>query len=485
MLHIRLASTLARSLVLIALTLTASAQDYWTPARIAEVAAADAGLSQALPSAPASAQGPLGNSPVTPSTSSFTSFDPLAQLLEEATFLTVHQVKLGLNAGGMREGEALPNIIQTDNTTESIWVWSRYRELTGDGRFDVNMAKAWGYLNANPAWLEEGGGGLNGYYRIYNCAWGLVAEGKYRAVTGDTSRLAYAQQCAQYLKTHFLSPSPVNTMIKGWAAGALYDFGSEQGDSSLIARAVQLGDIARAAVEADPALLSSEAWAMSGGVILWGVLNSTFRAGPGGKAWAETYAPLTKEWDPGGTWSFAHNGWYALGRDAAWEVTANPAYLTGHYDAQLKLLSKDTDDDGGIQTQKSNTAFEDETWVSNYLMFMGTQRVSEAVDVAVATDDFSLQPGEAWTVEVTLASQDPLNVLLATARLELAGPGLGPIPVVAPRSLMLAPLGITPTYTYSVPLGVGTPAGVYTLTFTGATEVAGVVETSQVSIVVP
>jgi len=86
---------------------------------------------------------------------------------------------------------------------------------------------------------------------------------------------------------------------------------------------------------------------------------------------------------------------------------------------------------------------------------------------------------------VTLASQDPLNVLLATARLELAGPGLGPIPVVAPRSLMLAPLGITPTYTYSVPLGVGTPAGVYTLTFTGATEVAGVVETSQVSIVVP
>ena len=488
--HTHFARTLvARSLALLALVSLTPAQDYWSLARIAEVEAAEQQLS-GIPSSAISGSATSGpatqaGASVTPGSAAFTAFDPLAQLLEEATFLTVHQVAGGKNKGGMREGEALPNIIQTDNTTESIWVWSHYRARTGDTRFDANLASAWGYVEANPAWLEEGGGGLSGYYRIYNCAWGLIAEPEYRAATGDTSHLAYAQQCAQYLKTHFLNVSPVNTMIKGWAAGALYEFGVQQGDPTYIARAVQLGDKARATVEANPTWLSSEAWAMSGGAIVWGVLRSTFRANPGGKAWAETYAPLMKDWDPNGNWNLASNGWYALGHDAAWEATANPAFLRTHYDTQLRLLSRDFDNDGGIPTQTSNGSFQDETWVSNYLMFMGTERIAEPLDVAAASDAFTLQAGVPWLVDVTLSSQDPVNFIAGIARLELTGPGFGPLPVIAPRTLVLAPLGVTPTYTYAVPLGAGAPPGVYTVEFSGATELAGTVETASVSVTVP
>ena len=469
-----------RTLVFAALATVATAQDYWTPERIEEQRLADAalsGLTEALDPSPLGAANTGG-------AVAFTAFDPLAQLLEEATFLTVHQVKGGPNKGGMKEGEALATIVQTDNTTESIWVWSRYRELTGDTRFDNNVASAWGYLLANPAWQEEGGGGLNGYYRIYNCAWGVIAEPKYRAATGDTTYLTYSTMCASYLNSHFLNVSPVNTMIKGFAAGALYEFGLEQNNPTYVARALQLGDKARETVEADPALLSQEAWAMSGGAIMWGVLNSTFRANPGGRAWAETYAPMMKEWDTGGTWHFAHNGWYALGHDAAWDVTADEAHWRTQYEIQLRLLSKDTDDDGGIPTQKTNFSFEDETWVSNYLIYMGTEKVRERVDVAAASDDFAIAPGSPWTVDVTLASQDPVNVLMSTVQLELSGPGLGPIPIIAPRTLVLAPLGVTPTYAYSVPLGTNPAPGTYTVKFSGATAVEGVVETASVSVLV-
>lgn len=473
MLHrIPLRRSLACSLALFALTTVARAQDYWTPEQVAAVAASDAALAAQWTPVVSTGTG----------TSSFTAFDPLEQLLEEATFLTKHQAMGVQNKGGMREGEALANIIQTDNTTESIWVWSHFRERTGDTRFDTNVDKAWCYVEAHPAWLEEGGGGNTGYYRIYNCAWGLVAEPKYRAATGDTSHLAYAQQCAQYLLSHGLGNGALFTMVKAWAAGALYDFGVEQGNPAYIARAVQLGEEARLTAEAQPSYLALETWAMSGGAILWGVLRSTFQVNPGGKAWAETYAPLLKDWDSSGTWNFASNGWYALGHDAAWEATADPTYLRKQYALQLKLVAKDKDNDGGIPTQKGNTPSEDETWVSNYLMYMGTQRVSEPVDAAAVSDDFSLAPGVPWAVEVTLASQDPVNVLQATAHLELSGPGFASLPVIAPRTLVLAPLGVTPTYAFTVPLGAG--PGTYNLTFSGATELGGVVETSSLSVVV-
>ncbi|UCH78681.1 MAG: hypothetical protein JSU81_01660, partial [Candidatus Coatesbacteria bacterium] len=62
------------------------------------------------------------------------------------------------NYGGIREGEDLPNIIQTDNTSESVWAWSRWRELTGERRYDDAVARSWAYITKYPAWEEEGWG---------------------------------------------------------------------------------------------------------------------------------------------------------------------------------------------------------------------------------------------------------------------------------------------------------------------------------------
>jgi len=87
------------------------------------------------------------------------------------------------NYGGIREGENMPDIIQTDNTQESVWVWSRWRELSGSRAYDDATARSWVYINKYPAWEEEGWGSESQkYYRFYNCGWGMRAEMMYRRV---------------------------------------------------------------------------------------------------------------------------------------------------------------------------------------------------------------------------------------------------------------------------------------------------------------
>ena len=64
-----------------------------------------------------------------------------------ALFLTTLQVTdPGPDFGGMGEAEHLPDIIQTDNTEEAVWIWSRYYELTGDESIIKNTEDAWTYI---------------------------------------------------------------------------------------------------------------------------------------------------------------------------------------------------------------------------------------------------------------------------------------------------------------------------------------------------
>jgi hypothetical protein len=55
------------------------------------------------------------------------SADPLDDYIAAAWFIASMQVSDTTSAdyGGIREGEHLPDIIQTDNTSESIWIFSR------------------------------------------------------------------------------------------------------------------------------------------------------------------------------------------------------------------------------------------------------------------------------------------------------------------------------------------------------------------------
>jgi hypothetical protein len=428
--------------LLAAAALPASAQDYWPWERI---------LAERTPLSPV----PLGEltevrpPALPPGTQSYTFNDPRAQMLEESLFLRTLQNP----GGGMGEAEHLPTLVQTDNTTESIWVWSRYRELTGDTQFDANTALAWQYVMVNPAYLEEGGSGPNGYYRIYNCGWALIAEPAYRRVTGDTSFLGYANACASYVRSNPLNHNAaLNAMTAAWAAGALYDFGVEQGDAAARADAVAIGEQLRLKVEAVPLFLGGEDWALSGGTLMWGILRSTFRERAGARSWAAQYAPLLDTWDPDGVWNHASNAWFQLGRLEAWEATADRRFLNTFRSIHDTLLAADTDDDGGIQAESGTPSTVDQSWVSNYLVFMGMDRVEPGYEVAAAGDAVTIAPGETWRVAFSIANHDALSPLKAWIELELTGPGFGPLLFVGPRGYRLKPGQSLPARQLRIPL---------------------------------
>ncbi|MBD3162149.1 MAG: hypothetical protein GF346_07535 [Candidatus Eisenbacteria bacterium] len=299
--------------------------------------------------------------------------------------------------GGMREGESLPDIIQTDNTSESIWVWTRYEQLTGDDRYRPNIDAAWTYCMNYPAYLEEGGGAeIYGYYRMYNCGWALRAENLYRDVYGDASFQAYADSCAGYIRDHTLSQDgppfydQVNTHVLAWALGNLYDAGLHDGEQGWIDHAVEeAGTKVKAWIEADPTLLGNETWAMAGGASAWGLLRSYFAAHPDeAEAWFATYKDQIDTFSSPGQFQNAWNGWYALGHRAVGLALEDPEHLGLHVSLTAYLVSEDEDDDGGIPARPEDTDDDDQTWVTNYLAFMGlSDKLGPTSDVAESRVD--------------------------------------------------------------------------------------------------
>ena len=90
---------------------------------------------------------------------SMLSYDPLNRFELACDFIVSMQVSDTSSAayGGMREGEHLLSIIQTDNTSEAIWMWSHYYDLTGTDSYRDNVDAAWVYCMNYPAYDEEGG----------------------------------------------------------------------------------------------------------------------------------------------------------------------------------------------------------------------------------------------------------------------------------------------------------------------------------------
>jgi hypothetical protein len=432
----------------------AVSQDYWPLERVAAAAAADrASAGWTLPRLHQPQGGSLA----------FTANDPLAQFSEAAGFLVPLQVVGGIESGGMREGEDQLFIVQSDNTAESIWVWSRYRQLTGSTVFDPNVAAAWGYLANFPGWLEEGGAGPFGYYRVYNCAWGLVCEMLYRQVTGDASKLGYANVCANYIQANPLSlaASDLNVQVSAWAAAALYDFAVEQGNAAWKASAAALGNAVRIEAEADPALLATEQWAMSGGTVLYGVLHSWFRENAGGRAWALAYGPLAKSIDEAGEWRLSHTAWYALGKHEAWEASGSSA-LVGDYRVGVDfLVTTDGDDDGGIPPEVPTAVNGDHSWATSYLAYMGFERRIVDPDGALADDVVTLASPGTWDLSIGVTNHDQVSGRTYLAGLDVLLPGGAAFPLVPAFALPVAPQQIlyVPSYPVIVPPGV--PAGIY------------------------
>jgi hypothetical protein len=300
-------------------------------------------------------------------------------LKKEVEFLKTLQVTdTGPDYGGIREGESdLWDIVQTDNTEEAIWVWTRYYELTNDNKYFDNIKAAWEYCLNNPAWQEEGGGGQNGYYRVYVGGWGMRAEMKYRQIYNDETYKDYGKNCADYIRDTSLAFENISNAVlllcQSWGDGNLYDYGLYVGDETYKDAAVTRGEQIKSLIEGNTALLSRNMWALSGGVLPWGLDHTYFKKNSGRKEWMKTYETYMSDYldYTYGTWHSAWNMWYALGHWtcylATWDNNMFKTYqwLTDH------LIADDGDNDGGVPASEADPDTRDQSWVSNYLVYMG------------------------------------------------------------------------------------------------------------------
>ncbi len=319
-------------------------------------------------------------------------YDPLIRFGMCAEFITTLQVldPLSPDYGGMREGEHMLGIIQTDNTSESIWIWSRYFSLTGQDLYHGNIDAAWQYCMNFPAYNEEGGTNpVTGYYRVYNCSWALRAAMEYERVYGDNQYRQYADSCASYLCHNPLVlryPTgmyrKLNGLVMGWAVGNLYEYGEFVDNPIFRLKAVQTADSLKRWVEVKPERLGWEEWAMNGGSIMWGLVNSYFKYYPESlEIWVQNYAQYLDTEIDSSTYQNAWRAWAALGQSVAGEVLGSPIYSGYFRHLADTLVANDGDDDGGIPVIDGEPDDHDQSWVTNYLGFMCMSRLLETAGI--------------------------------------------------------------------------------------------------------
>lgn len=291
----------------------------------------------------------------------------------------------GADEGGIHEVEKDSGdlkafaIIQSDNTQEAIWTWSRWRRLAKDTKYDGNVDLAWKYLAGRPGWLEElGMTEPKGYYRTYNCAWGVLAALEYQAATGKTDHVDYGAGCASYLRDNaFSPPSTMYAGVLGWAVAALYRWGVETKDMAARTAALTQAQMVKTWLDDDPARMHQAEWAITGGAAFYGVVATLFTEDPAGAAaWVKKMTPEVGGFVADGPkvpdwreWWNAWSNWNMLAIHTAARYDA--ALAPGHLDVLGKLVDQDADDDGGIPGSPNRPAGEDQSWITNYLGFMG------------------------------------------------------------------------------------------------------------------
>lgn len=408
-------------------------------------------------------------------------YDALDRLLMGADFIVTLQVSDTSVAsyGGMREGEHLMGIIQTDNTSESIWIWSRCYRRTGLDTYGENVDAAWSYCMSHPAYDEEGDDNpVTGYYRVYNCSWALRASMEYMDVYGDTSYVAYAESCASYLCHHPMQlrrpiglAKRLNCSIMGWAVGNLYEYGVYTGNSAYTTKAYEMADSLKDFAQVKTNCFAWTEWAMNGGAVMWGVVNARFAVDPESlETWVETYAPYLATEIDSSTYQNAWRGWAALGQYTASEVLDDGTY--GAYFKHLAdtLVQNDGDLDGGIPVIDAEPDDHDQSWVTNYLGFMCMDRLIDFAGLAQGHD-----PG----VSDLAARVSPMPskglprlhfMLQAPARVEVE------VYDVLGRSIVSEDLGLVQPGSHSIALsgdgGAEVSAGIYFYSLNAGRKVA-------------
>lgn len=403
-----------------------------------------------------------------------TGSDYLSDFLASAWFIASLQESDTTSAdyGGIKEAEHLLNIIQTDNTSESIWVFSRYYELTGDASILPYLEASWTYVLNHPAYDEEGGSfPYSGYYRYYNCGWAVRAGMKYEQVFGDMTHKVYVDSCATYLATNTLNLSGstfnqrVNPSVLAWGGGNLRAYGAFAGNATWMSQAANKGSRVKGWVEADSTILGTEEWAMSGGAVMWGVLESYFDANPSEEAtWVATYAAQMDTVANAGVFDNAWQGWYALGLKALEESTGDPAWGVRHRTLTDYLRAfDDTDQDGGIMGRATDLDTEDQAWVTAYLEFMGIEPLLQEA-VAAPLPGPGARPASAL-----MANRPNPFAAATTVPFRLAESGRAVVDVFDPGGRRVTRLtdGVRPAGEHAVAWdgrdsrGRAVPAGVY------------------------
>ncbi len=326
------------------------------------------------------------------------SYDPFTKFTMCCQFISTLQVADTGSAdyGGMREAEHMLNVIQTDNTSESIWMWSHFYRLSGADTYHSNVDAAWEYVMSHKAYDEEGNDDpVTGYYRRYNCSWALRAVMEYGDIYGDPTYAAYGDSCASYLCHNPMilnyptgAARRLNGMIMGWAVGNLYEYGQYTSNATYVSKALDMADSVKVWAEFNPAKFHWKEWAMDGGAVMWGIVHSVFADDPTGlEAWVTTYAPNldTEVLPSAGSYQNAWRAWAALGQSTATEVLDSPTYAGYFEHLADTLIANDGDNDGGIPVLDADPDNYDQSWVTNYLGYMCMDRLLATAGTPVAT----------------------------------------------------------------------------------------------------
>uniref|UniRef100_A0A7C1NNL5 T9SS type A sorting domain-containing protein n=1 Tax=candidate division WOR-3 bacterium TaxID=2052148 RepID=A0A7C1NNL5_UNCW3 len=276
--------------------------------------------------------------------------------------------------GGVIEAEHLPAIVETDNTQEAIWIWTRWYQLTGRDDYRENIERAWVYLLRHPAYYEHGGNPANVWYAVWNCGLGMWMEMLYRQVYQDSSFKYYSDSCRQFYLNKPLNPANyLENFVTAQSSGMAYEFGIFSNDQELLDTALARGIRVKNWIEAAPrSRLGYQSWAMSGATAFWGVCQTYCRFDTlSGKIWVNIFSESLPGFYPQGTWNCSHNLWLANAYHAANAINHSSSCLIAHRYITDTLLMLDTDLDGGIPATWTDPSTQDQTWVSTYLDFMG------------------------------------------------------------------------------------------------------------------